>query len=548
MRIGIECSALEYRVGVVKAHIDEGINQITMIELELATRDTIASEDLGRLIGQAITLVIEDTIDNQLHKVRWDGFIFEMIDITMGVDDNSIYYYTMVVRPKLWQLNYCSHSRSYPEMSRVAVIDELLKEHGFTEDSHYTKNYNKEDDYPVFNQLLQTGNSDLSFFRSLLVNAGINYYFSCDEEAEKEEMLHLVDHVAFFPNHEGDIPVSTPAGFEHQGRKVEQITRLIRAVPCEVNSVAFLADGDVKCRDHRIPVTEAGTEGVVNIFVPEGLSDSEKTAKQACQMVSEGFTASRIVHQGIADHMKMRPGKRISIRDDNRADSYSMLVVKARHTIEQTVQAALAESGSGDASYKNYFQGAEPMAPIRPHDAWTNVDEQMTLDCSLDLDPRGKASISPKFKYVPNSDFNPDNDPALNTEGIKEIVATVTMLQEQVRALRARVQSLESSISANGSGLVCAEITKDAWVTEGKELVCMVKAEEFENPIVVKASVAWHDRGGGSLHLPRKGNHVWIQRIHRTKGNDWVIVGYRPSGKVPSSNNPSGQFSIEVLG
>jgi len=548
MKVSIECSALEYHVGVVKAHVDEGINQITMIELELATRDHIPPEDLCGLIGQAITLSVEDTVNNQLNKVRWDGFIFEMIDISAGKDDNGIYYHTMVIRPKLWHLNYCSHSRSYPEMSRVVVIDELLKEHGFTQDTHYTRNYNKEEDYPVFNQLLQTGNSDLSFFRSLLVNAGINYYFACDEEAEKEEMLHLVDHAAFFPNYAEEIPVSSPAGFQHQGRRVEQITRLVRAVPGEVNSVAYLADGDVRCRDHHIALTDAGTEGVINVFVPEGLSDSEKTAKQACQVVSDGFTASRIIHQGLADHLKMRPGKRISIRDDNTASSYNILVIKARHTFEQTVQAALADSGSGAPTYKNYFQATEPMAPIRPHDTWTNVDEQMTLDCSLDLDPAGKSSISPKFKYVPDIKFNPENDPATNTEGIKEIIAAVTMLQEQVRALRAHVQALEGSISANGSGLVCAEITKDAWVTKGKELVCMVKAEEFEDPIVVKASVAWHDRGGGALHLPRKGNHVWIQRIHRSKGNDWVIVGYRPSGKVPSSNNPAGNFTIEVLG
>jgi hypothetical protein len=189
----------------------------------------------------------------------------------------------------------------------------------------------------------------------------------------------------------------------------------------------------------------------------------------------------------------------------------------------------------------------EAMAPIRPVDTCTDVDTSMALDSALDLDPEGNPTLNPKFKYVPRVQFNHDNRPEANTKAIQELTATVTMLQEQVRTLRNHVRALEATISANGSGLVAAEITKDAWVTEGKELVCMVKAEEFEDPIRVKVSTAWHDKGGGMLHLPRKGNHVWIQRIHRSKGNDWVILGYRPTGSVASSNDPAQSFTIKQL-
>jgi hypothetical protein len=545
MRVYIQCKELKDYFGVVKAHVDEGINQITMIDLELAGRVTIKPPDLEKLIGKPITLVVEDIINNTAHKVRWDGFIFEMIDITGGNADNDTFYYTMVVRPKLWLLNYYTNCRSYPEMSRIQVIDDLLKDHGFSENTHYTKSYQKEDVYPAFNQLLQTGNSDLSFFRSLLTNAGINFYFSCDEDGQKEEMIHLVDAPAFFPNNNDDIPIVNSAGLMQTERRIEEITRLVRAVPGEVDATAFLADGSTRPKAQTKQVDNAGTEGVVNLFVPEGLQDADKTATQAGKVVADGFTAARITYQGSADHIRVRPGRRLSLKDTVSLKTCKVLVTKAHHTFEQTVLAALSEDGTGDPAYRNFFFAAEPMAPIRPVDTWTDVDDQMILDSALDLDPNGKPSMSPKFKNVSKFNFNPDNIPEQNTEALKELMATVAMLQSQVRVLRNRVQSLESAASSTGSGLVVAEITKDAWVTEGKELVCMVKAEEFEKPIRVKTSAAWHDQGGGMLHLPRKGNHVWIQRIHRSKGNDWVIVGYRPTGKVVSSNDPSKKFSFK---
>lgn len=113
--------------------------------------------------------------------------------------------------------------------------------------------------------------------------------------------------------------------------------------------------------------------------------------------------------------------------------------------------------------------------------------------------------------------------------------------------MRDRVADLEMAISANGSGIISGEITKDGWCTDGYELVCQVKTEEFEEAVTVKTAVPWHDRGGGVLNLPRAGNHVWIQRVHRSHGNEWVLVGYRPTATVSSSNNPAKQLKVKKL-
>jgi outer membrane protein OmpA-like peptidoglycan-associated protein len=547
MKVYIECDSLNDHVGVVKAHVDEAVNRVTMIDLELASRASLSHSDLDGLIGMPIRLCVEDVIDNQLHKVRFDGLVFEVIDVTGGAADNDVYYYTMVMRPKLWALNLAVHSRSFSDKSRIDVIDTLLKEHGFQENTHYTKQYRKEDVYPVFNQLLQAGRSDLSFFRSLLIHAGINYYFSSDDKGEKEEILNLVDNEAFFPNYANEIPIVASTGQTKQTRHVEEVTRLSCAVPSQVVSTGFLADGSIRPMSKETAIDNSGTKGVVEIFVPEGLTNAEKTASQSAKLVADGFVAARVIHQGAADHVGMRPGRRITLKDFRTLKTFKILVLKAHHTFEQSVLAALSETGSYDLAYRNQFVAVEPMAPIRPMDIWTDVDTDMVLDSALDLDPDGKASLSPKFKYVSRIHFNSENDTAKNKEAVIELFASVSMLQAELRKLTAQIEAQKLDSALGGGGLIAAEITADAWVTEGKELVCSVKADEFLEPIMVKASTMWQSRGGGIQHLPRKGKHVWITRVARGRDNDWVIFGYRPTARV-ASMDPAKQFKIKTFG
>ncbi len=553
MKMSVECKAAAVPFGVIKAHIDEGVNQVTMMDLELASKKALSPQDLEKIIGEPIQFNAEDVIDGSVQKIRLDGLVFEMIDISRGADDNGVFYYTATVRPKLWHLNYSAHSRSFKDKSRIQVVDELLKANGFVEKTTYAKNYKKEDAYPVFNQLLQTGCSDLHFFKALLIYSGINYYFACDDAGEQEEMLRLVDDVAFFPNLTGDIPIVRNSGQNRKGRHVEEITRLCRAVPSEVTSCAYLADGSTKPQVSSNSVSNAGTEGVVDILVPEGLKSSDKTGKQVGKVVCEGFAAVRVTYQGVTDHMRIRPGNRISLNDTDTGASYRMLVVKAHHTFEQSALAALAESaalgksGNSSPEYKNHFLAVEPVAPIRPMDIWTDVDCEMALESALDLDPEGQSTLSPKFKYLSRMRFNEEKDPAKNTEGIKELFTTMSMLQAQMRKASEELFALKAAGPSGGGGLIAAEVTEDAWTTEGKELVCKVKAEEFKDPITVKCSMLWHTQGGGTQFMPRAGNHVWIQRVARGRDNEWVTVGYRPTAAVVAINDPAKTMKIKQL-
>jgi hypothetical protein len=82
------------------------------------------------------------------------------------------------------------------------------------------------------------------------------------------------------------------------------------------------------------------------------------------------------------------------------------------------------------------------------------------------------------------------------------LLSAVTMQQQQIKALRNRMADLETAVSASGSGIIAGEIAKDGRVTDGYELVCMVKTEEFERPVVVKTATPWHDKIDSGRRCP----------------------------------------------
>ena len=599
MRIYIVCKSLHGNIGVASAAIDEAINKVTNIELELVTRTMLTPEDIDKAIGEPITLFVEDVIDNEFHKVRWDGKIFYFSDIAGGEADNGVYHYAAVMNPALWSLNYSVNTRSFAKKSRIQVIDTLLQSHGFVEGVTYQKSYFKESVYAVFNQLIQSGNSDLSFFQSLLTNAGINYFFGCDKDGEKVEVLHLIDNPAFFPNVDGEISILNASGMVGQSssdgapverfhttitagsapierfhttivggngatgtdssiptyhttivprsRHIESIVRTTKAAPTRVKTTVIMSDGSTRGSVVSKDINNSGTDGEVNLIVPEGNRDPETVAKQVSASASEGFAAERTVYRGLSDHIRIRPGYRIHVRNFTTDANYKILVRSAFHMFRQPVLEALSETAGGDVYYENHFAAVESLAPIRSTNTLIGVNDQPSANTSMNIVPASASVLRQLARRTVRAGFNPSCDPETNTEAISDLIAVVLMQQEHIKTLMTQVAGLQTSLSANGTGLIAAEITKDAWVTEGYELVCMVKSTAFQEPIVVKVAASWHDRGGGMLNLPRQGNHVWIQQVHGSKGNDWVLVGYRPTSAVSSSNNPAKSFKIRSL-
>lgn len=62
MKIYLKCSDISEHIGVLKAHIDEGINQVTMIDLELISRVELKKDQQENLLGKPISLHVEERL------------------------------------------------------------------------------------------------------------------------------------------------------------------------------------------------------------------------------------------------------------------------------------------------------------------------------------------------------------------------------------------------------------------------------------------------------------------------------------------------------
>ena len=187
------------KLGIVNGYLEEGINQVSFLELLAISDIEYKEEDLEEMVGKSATLALLEPVNGSLQVSRFDGLIYEFHEPNPYQVAKDKYVYRLIIRPKVWTLSIGNNSRSFPEKSRVQVIQEVLEEYGLLKGQHYDTFYYKEDVYPILSQILQCELSDWMFLCRLMREAGINYYFGAEKDGEKEEMLRLVDHNAFFP-------------------------------------------------------------------------------------------------------------------------------------------------------------------------------------------------------------------------------------------------------------------------------------------------------------------------------------------------------------
>ena len=110
-------------LGIVEGYIQEGINQVSLIELILVSGVALSESECADYIGSNVTLGLGDVIDGTLLWSRFDGIIYELhvLDL-VGVEEGA-FKYQMIIRPKLWDLNFMVRARSFEKKSRIAVIE-----------------------------------------------------------------------------------------------------------------------------------------------------------------------------------------------------------------------------------------------------------------------------------------------------------------------------------------------------------------------------------------------------------------------------------------
>ncbi|MGR3270607.1 type VI secretion system tip protein VgrG [Thalassococcus profundi] len=150
----------------------------------------IKSQDL---LGQNVTVAVvgePDSFTLRFFNGIVDQFRFE------GNDDEDMFMYRLVLRPKLWMLSKTTDNRIFQEVSAIDIVKQLFDEHGVTDYRLDLTGTPEPRDYCV-----QYGETDLDFVQRLLEEEGIFYSFVFSED--KHELVLSDDPMA----------LDTPGGF-----------------------------------------------------------------------------------------------------------------------------------------------------------------------------------------------------------------------------------------------------------------------------------------------------------------------------------------------
>lgn len=532
----IEDKVIDPPMGILSGYIQEEINQVSVIELFTVSNTEYSDENLlEEFLYKHVTVRLSSIIDGETFYSRYDGLIYE-IDKPESIHlGPNVFLYKMTIRPQFWKLALSNNSKSYSNKSRIGTIDEVLEANELAKDITYEARYFKPEVYTELPQILQTEVSDLHFLQRLMSEAGINYYFESPEKLENNvkkkgaEWLRIVDNSAFFKSVYPNVITYKPGAGLTNERRISKLESLIRSIPSSVESTASFGEGSVQVYSNsESPV--GGTGGTYRDFSTEGKTND--VARQNARVLKERFESYHMRYNGQSTHFVLRAGERFKVGGPYMREDKDILVTSVRHTISQTVNAALGEHGASTPSYSNSFVAVGKDTEVRPQTRQTNIDaragimrNQVLVDLVAKLNSAIESKLGVKLGLELNNNLDLDVSP--DSGGSNCSLDIVTELIQ----------------SCNSFGVYLGKVTADTVVSEG-EMTCQV-ASDHHAAITCKVGSNWLVPGGGLTLFPRSGMQVYFILLQGNPG-EGVIVGYRPSSDVPGQD-PAGSTSFRKL-
>jgi uncharacterized protein involved in type VI secretion and phage assembly len=506
--------------GVVEGYVLEGINQVSQIELILVSEFDLCDEDCAAYIGGSVTIALSDTVEGELSWSRFDGIIYEFHVLTLAGDNDTFVKYQMIVRPKLWELNFRVQSRSFSDKTKVEVIDQVFKEWNLIKGQEYEICLFKQNGshYPKMTQVIQNQISDLVFVQNLMREAGINFHFVADKKDAKRDTLWLVDHNGFFDEpfkkifgEKKAVPYKPHAGMPCSDFKfrIESLERQFRATIMDTVAYANFGDGIKDAFESDLTSVDKGYAGLMASYGSGG--ESKEIANREAIKRADYLKSNQVTYEGRSNFFLFRPGEKYPIGDGcgkPRTNKLNILLTSVCHHFHQTVQSAF--TGDQDLEYENLFFAVNKEAPYRP---------DQTLGRSIMEMKRSFTNRHSACASDPTEDAGPSEIESVESYDLRK---RITELKQEL------------AIARDLSGVMVGEVIKGAWVSSRNELLCRIKNERFPEGLTIKVALGWLDLNGWLSLLPRIGMQVYFQFLNGEGGqNEAIMVGYRSNENMP---------------
>ena len=146
--------------------VEERMNDL--FEITLVAMSESADLDFEAIAGQPMTFTVRRDTGEQDAR-SWTGLCRHVAQV--GVEERGLSAYSLVLVPALWLLTQRKNHRMFQRESEVDIAKKLLAEWGVPHAESLTASYGKRE-YKV-----QYGETDFTFFRRMLEDAGVAFYF-----------------------------------------------------------------------------------------------------------------------------------------------------------------------------------------------------------------------------------------------------------------------------------------------------------------------------------------------------------------------------------
>jgi type VI secretion system secreted protein VgrG len=321
----------------------EGMNQLFQFEIDLASEEAVAFDDV---VGKPVTLstkVYEGEEPRYFHGI---ASRFEHVEHRPRTIVSRL---TLV--PKAWRLTQRFDARIFQDKTAVEVIEDVFKGAGLASGTDYKVSI--QGTYPKREYCVQYRESDWDFVSRLMEEEGIAYFF---EQTDSGHAVNLIDRTAGYPTVQGDATLvfRPPEGALATHVHGKHVTRISYAE--EVRS------GKVTLRDYdfKKPALslEAGASGSADAdlevydYPGEYVVPADGTAL-AAKRLGELQTSQKI-GDGDSTCTHLLPGHTFTLSDHARDFlNQKYMVTRVEHYGTEPAAEAAEER---QTPYKNWFE------------------------------------------------------------------------------------------------------------------------------------------------------------------------------------------------
>ena len=339
---------------VVSGTIDEGINQVYLIDLVMACSkwDLMPQDQVGRKL--TLKLQPKTPPDSNQKVSRFDGLIMEFDKLGEPWHIQGLYGYRARVKPAVCKLGYKMRSQIFAKKKRPEIASAVLSDNGLSKGTDFEVNLINASAYPEEEQVVQFQSTDLDFLARQLASQGINFFFVADTKGDKVEKLVLADDPSFFPRMEEGVQFVPDTGQITDRHSIFSFTAKAGVVPGSVKleqyspakpSQKFQAERKVK----------DGMPGQVQLYGNPGPSQDDTT--RLAKTRGEELAVDLWGGEGESNIFLLRSGQKISL-PSNIAPPGNYLFTRIHHRFSQQPE-YISSQGNKGLDYRNRFSVAK---------------------------------------------------------------------------------------------------------------------------------------------------------------------------------------------